>query len=194
MAEGDIEMVRMMKPNPPNMLIATYDDIPGSMKSNKMYRPKCTFRGVLDKLRDLSGYRRSRPPFCRSNTANESNPKFFLIIVLLLMTLSMLQTAQAVMPPPSTATLSIYALNANGLVQPVKMNHINKVIKASRPHVFVLGETKTKSKLSKSLPYTDYDIYEEPGECAENHHIFKWGIVVGIWKDLQVVQRLEIKQ
>jgi hypothetical protein len=196
MAEGDIEMVRMMKPNPPNMLIATYDDIPGSMKSNKMYsyRPKCTFRGVLDKLRDLSGYRLSRPPFCRSNTANESNPKSFLVIVLLLMTLSMLQTAQAVMPPPSTATLSIYALNANGLVQPVKMNHINKVIKASRPHVFVLGETKTKSKLNKSLPYTDYDIYEEPGECAENHHIFKWGIVVGIRKDLQVVQRLEIKQ
>ena len=97
-------MVCMMKPNPPNMLIVTYDDIPGSMKSNKMYsyHPKFTFQGVLDKLRDLSGYHCSRPPFCRSNTANELNPKFFLIIVLLLMTLSMLQMAQAEMPPPST--------------------------------------------------------------------------------------------
>ena len=82
----------------------------------------------------------------------------------------------------------------NGLVQPVKLNRINKVIKASRPRVFILGETKTRPKPSKSLPFADYDIYEEPGECAKNHRIFKWGIAVGIRKDLQVVRRLEIKQ
>ena len=191
----EVQMVRTLKSNLPNTLIATYDNIPGSMKSNNThsYRPKFAFRGVLDTLRDLSGYCCSRPPFCRSAVANQSNMKFFLII-LLLGTLSMLQTAQAVIPPSSTATLSIYALNANGLIQPVKLNHINKVIKASRPHVFVIGEMKTRSKLSKSLPFSDYNIYEEPGECAENHHIFKWGIVVGIQKDLQVVQQLEIKQ
>ena len=188
-------MVRTLKSNLPNTLIVTYDDIPGSMKSNNThsYHPKFALQGVLDTLRDLSGYHRSCPPFCRSAVANQSNTKFFLII-LLLRTLSMLQTAQAVIPPSSTATLSIYALNTNGLIQPVKLNHINKVIKASRPHVFVIRETKTRSKLSKSLPFSNYDIYEEPGECAENHHIFKWGIVVGIQKDLQVVQRLEIKQ
>jgi len=88
----------------------------------------------------------------------------------------------------------IYALNANGLVQPVKLNHINKVINTLKPHAFVIGETKTQSKLSKSLPFLDYDIYEEPGERADNHHIFKWCIVMGIRKDIQIVQRIELKQ
>jgi hypothetical protein len=62
------------------------------------------------------------------------------------------------------------------------------------PQAFVISETKTNSKLSKSLPSTDYEIYEEEGICAENHHIFKWGIAVGIRKDLQVTQRLQITQ
>ena len=35
---------------------------------------------------------------------------------------------------------------------------------------------------------------EEPGECAKGHHIFKWGVIVGIRKDLQVTQQLEIKE
>jgi hypothetical protein len=46
----------------------------------------------------------------------------------------------------------------------------------------------------KTLPCHDYDIYEEPGEPADNHHIFKWGVVVGVRKDIQVAQRVEITQ
>lgn len=80
------------------------------------------------------------------------------------------------------------------MVHPVKINHFNSVIGTRRPHVFVVNETKTKTKLGSSLPYSDYDIYEEPGECAEGHHIFKWGVVVGVRKDLQVAQRLEVTQ
>ncbi|KAF8157252.1 hypothetical protein B0H34DRAFT_675560 [Crassisporium funariophilum] len=177
----------------PNTLIATHGNIPDPVMNVKTRTPqmKNPFHGVLDKLRDLNGYCRSRPSSCRSHAANTC-PKFFLIIGLLTIALSLIQTAQAAMPMSRTATLSIYALNANGLVQPVKVNHINKVIKTMKPHAFILGETKTKSKLSKSLPYSEYDIYEEPGESAENHHIFKWGIVVGIGKDIQVTQRLEI--
>ena len=54
-----------MRSNGPQEQVATYDNIPGSTKSNKMYsyRPKSIFWGVLDTLRDLSGYRRSRPFF-----------------------------------------------------------------------------------------------------------------------------------
>ena len=170
-----------------NTLIATYDDIPVSMMTNKtpVTRPKSMFRGVLDKLRDLSQYRRSRTISCRSPPANLC-PKSFLIIALLVIAMSVLQTAQAFHAP--TSTFSIYALNANGLVQPVKLNHINSVINAMKPQAFVIGETKTRANLGESLPFSDYDIYEEAGECAENHHIFKWGIVIGIRKDIQVAQ------
>jgi len=104
--------------------------------------------------------------------------------MLLIIALSLLQLAQAAIPPTLTSTLSIYALNANGLVKPIKLNHINNAIKTRNPQAFVISETKTRSKLSKSLPFSDYEIYEEEGICAENHHIFKWGIVVGIRKDL----------
>jgi len=100
----------------------------------------------------------------------------------------LLQTTHASMLPPTTSTLSIYALNAN-----VKQNSINLVVKARNPQSFVLGETKTKSKLSSSLPYHGYDIYEEAGEQDQPHHPVKWGIVVGVRKDIQISRRLNIK-
>ncbi|KIK04951.1 hypothetical protein K443DRAFT_35575, partial [Laccaria amethystina LaAM-08-1] len=106
----------------------------------------------------------------------------------------MSRTVSAYVPPSATSSFTIYGLNANGMVQPVKVSHFNTVIGARRPHIFVVNETKTKSKLSGSLPFSDYDIYEEPGECAEGHHIFKWGVIVGVRKDIQVAQRLEITQ
>src|ERR1700679_404811 len=34
----------------------------------------------------------------------------------------------------------------------------------------------------------EYNIYEEPGVRCTNHHISKWGIIVGIHKDIQVSQ------
>lgn len=123
--------------------------------------------------------------------------KSILLLTILLFVIGLLDVVQAAgMPLSSTSTISIYALNANGLVQAVKVKHINNVINLRRPHAFVIGETKTKTKtkLSKSLPFLDYDIHEEAGESAENHHIFKWGIVMGIRKDLQIAQRVEIKQ
>ena len=191
---GHHEPVRSISYLTPNTLIATYDDTPVSVMTAKtpVTRPKSMFRGVLDNLRDLGEYRRSRAFSCRSPRANLC-PKSFLILALLVIAMSILQTAQAAFPMTSTSTFSIYALNANGLVQPIKLNHINSVINAKSPHAFVLSETKTQAELSNSLP-PEYDIYEEAGECAENHHIFKWGLVIGICKDLQVVQRVEIKQ
>ena len=163
--------------------------------SNKIPIPhtKSVFRGIFDDLRGLNRYCRSCFSFCRS-TARNSNPNFIFIIGLLVIALSLVQMTQA-FSPSSTSTLSIYALNANGLVKPVKLNHINSVIKARSPQAFVIGETKAKSRLTKSLPFLDYEIFEEEGLPTENHHIFKWGIVMGIRKNsLQIMQRLEIEQ
>ena len=191
-SQEDQGMVRRNIPSKPNTLNATHGDTTDSVKNDKL-PTKNMFRGVFDTLRDLSGHRRSRT-FPRRSCSTNAIPSFIVIAGLLIFASSLIQLAQAVIPPASTSMLSIYALNANGLVKPIKLHHVNSVIKMRNPQVFVIGETKTKSKLSKSLPYSEYDIYEEEGVGAENHHIFKWGIVVGIRKDLQVVQRLQITQ
>jgi len=117
---------------------------------------------------------------------------FFLGILVFMV--SMVGTVLAYILPVVTLSFTLFSINMNRMVQPVKVNHFNSVIGARRPHIFIVNETKTKSKLGGSLPFSDYDIYEEPGECAEGHHIFKWGVVVGICKDIQVAQRLELTQ
>ena len=90
------------------------------------------------------------------------------------------------------STLSVYALNANGLVHPGKIAHINSAINARRPHLFVISETKTNSKMGSKLLREDYNIFEETGVKTENHHLYKWGIVVGVRKDLQVSQQVPL--
>src|SRR5882762_492695 len=88
------------------------------------------------------------------------------------------------------STLSIYALNANGLVHPGKIAHINSAINTRRPHIFVISETKTNSKMGCKLPRDNYNIFEETGVKTDNHHLYKWGIVVGVRKDLQISQQV----
>ena len=117
---------------------------------------------------------------------------FFLALLVLLF--GLLPIVKAVNPHSATANFILYSLNANGMTNPVKVNHFNTVIGSRKPHVFIVNETKTRSKINKTLLCHDYDIYEEPGEPADNHHIFKWGVVVGIRKDIQVAQRVEITQ
>jgi len=158
-------------------------------------RPRIVFRGVLDMLRVMTGSRLSHPPFYRSSHVSQapvSNAIFFL--ALLVLVCGLLPVVEAVNPHAATTNFILYSLNANGMTNPVKVNHFNTVIGSRKPHVFVVNETKTRSKISKTLPCHDYDIYEEPGAPADNHHIFKWGVVVGVRKDVQVARRVEITQ
>jgi hypothetical protein len=90
------------------------------------------------------------------------------------------------------STLSVYALNTNGLVHPGKIAHINSAINTRRPHLFVISETKTNSKMGNKLPKDNYTIFEETGVKTDNHHLYKWGIVVGIQKDLQISQQVAL--
>jgi len=46
--------------------------------------------------------------------------------------------------------------------------------------------------MGDKLPKSDYNICEETGVKTDNHHLYKWGIVVGIHKDLQILQRVAI--
>lgn len=82
-----------------------------------------------------------------------------LLMVTFLACLSLTAAAQLSIAPP----FSIYVLNGNGLTHSVKINHINAVIQACRPHIFVLSESKTNTRVSSSLPHLEYSIFEEPG-------------------------------
>lgn len=55
----------------------------------------------------------------------------------------------------------VYALNANSLVNPGKLDHINKAILAHQPHAFVILETKTNQHHGNKLPTNKYNIFKE---------------------------------
>jgi hypothetical protein len=110
----------------------------------------------------------------------------FLWLITFLFLASLVQTAAA------AASFSMYALNANGLVNSAKLHHINNVIQARNPHSFILTESKTNSRTGPNLPNTEYTIFEEPGVKADNHHLYKWGVALGICKGIQVAQHVQI--
>lgn len=153
------------------------------------------FKGVLDDLRVVNVNCLGCHLFsCRlplPTHAIHYTPANTKILMLVFVFLSLVQVTVVSM---STSTFMVYALNANELTHPVKIHHFNTAIAAQKPHAFVVSESKTRSKVSKLLPSDDYDIYEELGELVENHHIAKWGVIVGVQKDLQVVQCLQIAQ
>ncbi|KAJ7843510.1 hypothetical protein B0H14DRAFT_2585652 [Mycena olivaceomarginata] len=86
----------------------------------------------------------------------------------------------------------MYALNANGLVNSAKLHHIDSAITAWNPHAFTLSESKTNTKTGPNLPNGDYNIFEEPGVQADNHHLYKWGVALGICKNIQIAQRVQV--
>jgi hypothetical protein len=87
---------------------------------------------------------------------------------------------------------SIYALNMNGLGGPGKISHVNSVISQRAPHAFVITETKTNEKLSSKLPSLKYNIFEEEAVPQSHGKGHKWGVAVGVRKDIQISQRVPI--
>jgi hypothetical protein len=117
-------------------------------------------------------------------------PRILLWVGLMVGLIALLQPV-AVMPSHAP-TLSIYALNTNGFVSPTKIHHVNNVIHSRRPHIFVISETKTSAKMGSKLSSIGYNVYEETGIRCMNHHISKWGIIVGIRSDIQIYQPVGI--
>ncbi|KAJ7761480.1 hypothetical protein B0H14DRAFT_3510966 [Mycena olivaceomarginata] len=53
-----------------------------------------------------------------------------------------------------------------------KLHHINSAITTRNPHAFTLTESKTNTKTGPNLPNGDYNIFEELGVQADNHHLY----------------------
>ncbi|KAJ7788248.1 hypothetical protein B0H14DRAFT_3577343 [Mycena olivaceomarginata] len=132
----------------------------------------------------------SRPIFLAdtvSRNVYSRRPNVLFFLAAFTIFASVLQVVATVSVP-----FSIYALNSNGLMDSVKLHHINIAINARNPHAFVLSESKTNSKTGPNLPNGDYNIFEEPGVQSDNFHTYKWGVAVGMRKNLQIAQRVAI--
>ena len=143
---------------------------------------------------DQLGHARIAESVYRKNLCHYSNPKsmpyFFILVILALLFLCNAVMINA--SPTASGSLSFFALNMNGFIHPTKIDATNKVISHRNPDIFVISETKTNSLRSSKLAYTNYQIFEEHGIPVHGHHLFKWGIVLGIKKGITVSQRVPI--
>ena len=115
---------------------------------------------------------------------------------MLMISFSLIEGASAAYTQTTTATTSftMYAFNGNGMIGTVKLQQFSDAVRSRQPHAFVISETKTNSKLRNSLPHLEYEIFEEAAEPSNNFHTFKWGMILGIRKDVQILQRVTTTQ
>ena len=115
---------------------------------------------------------------------------------MLAILLSLIEGEFAAHTQTTTATTSftMYAFNGNGMTGTVKLQQFSDAVHSRQPHAFVISETKTNSKLCNSLPHLEYEIFEEAVEPSNNFHTFKWGMILGIHKDAQILQRVTMTQ
>lgn len=124
--------------------------------------------------------------------------KPFHIIILVTLLLTLVTPSTVCTPREGSSTfhlsqfLDIYALNANGLQEPMKLTNINNLLRARAPHIVLITETKLQTRCSAALPNYLYKFFETGQPCA-NHHIAKWRIVFGVRRaSIQVQRRIDI--
>ncbi|KAF8225752.1 hypothetical protein L208DRAFT_1305019 [Tricholoma matsutake] len=97
------------------------------------------------------------------------------------------------MPTFAQSELMVCALNANGLMSSVKLAFIGLLLMMLAPHFFALSETKTQTNAASNLQISNYEVFEEKAvPCASPSTLAKWGIILGVWKDIQIVARVPL--
>ena len=119
---------------------------------------------------------------------NMLQPRYLIIIVFLFILCPV--SCLAVSAPKSG--LSIYALNANGMNNVLKLQHINTAVRARNPSVFVISELKSKTSVVGKMPGDAYNILKEKSEPTDG--TWKWGLLIGIRKDIQIAQWIQITE
>ena len=85
------------------------------------------------------------------------------------------------------------AINANGLSDPMKIAALSSMTRSAKPHILIIGETKSVHHVSSRLTIPDYDFHENPGQPAVGtRNCGKWGIIVGVRRGLFNVQPLQL--
>ena len=132
----------------------------------------------------------SRKTFCHSHRTSMPIPSFLIWVIVTLILLCLVNSANAT--PTSAVSLSLFALNTNGFVHPSKIDTTNRAISHRNPDILVITETKTNSQCSSKMSYTDYQFFEEHGTPVIGHHLYKWGVILGIKKGITVSQRIPV--
>ena len=131
-------------------------------------------------FRNLSCFR-----FCRN-----SLPLLLFWAFSALFFMSLIKSADAA--PSAAGSFSLFALNTNGFVHPMKIDATNRAIAHRNPDIVVITETKTNSARSSKMSYETYQFFEESGVPVSGHHLYKWGVILGVKKGITVSQRLNI--
>ncbi|KAF8220851.1 hypothetical protein L208DRAFT_1331387 [Tricholoma matsutake] len=96
------------------------------------------------------------------------------------------------MPTFAQSELMVCALNANGL-SPVKLAIISLLLMKLAPLFFALSETKTQTNAASNLQISNYEVFEEKAVlCASPSTLVKWGIILGVRKDIQIVAHVPL--
>ncbi|KAF8235279.1 hypothetical protein L208DRAFT_1064965, partial [Tricholoma matsutake] len=96
------------------------------------------------------------------------------------------------MPTFAQSELSVCALNANSLMSPIKLVFIGPLLMKLAPHFFALSETKTRMNAASNLQISNYEVFKEKAVPCVASHLAKWGIILGVRKDLQIVARVPL--
>ena len=120
----------------------------------------------------------------------KSLPPFLLWTFCALTLMCLLKTVDAA--PSVAGSLSLLALNTNGFVHPMKIDATNRLIAHRNPDIVVITETKTNSSRSAKMSYDDYQFFEERGVPVSGHHLYKWGVILGVKKGISVSQRVNV--
>lgn len=155
--------------------VLTFTSVPDSRASHKLMRGDPSSKGTGPNPNDiLAPNYRNHPNYRNKNTLSTR-------ISMLLLVLFLLSKIPLVMSmPPSSVSLTMYALNTNGFGSPMKINSACSRIAARNPNIFVFSETKSaESQIGKTqLRLPGYRILEDRGVPTKRTP--KWGIIVGI--------------
>lgn len=100
----------------------------------------------------------SRNLSCHSHPS-KSIPSFVTWIIIVLTLFLFINPAVAI--PMSDSSLSLFALNTNGFIHPMKIDATNRAISHRNPDIIVITETKTNSIASSKMSYDNYQFFEE---------------------------------
>ncbi|KAG1771912.1 hypothetical protein EV702DRAFT_977119, partial [Suillus placidus] len=103
-----------------------------------------------------------------------------MFLFALILFVSLLPPARASVP----STLQVFALNSNGLADPMKCNSISRAISDTSPHVWVINETKSSHSTAHRLHLRDYNAFESPGLPNSHSTSSRWGVIVGVRRNI----------
>lgn len=114
-----------------------------------------------------------------------SGCSLFLYVFIAIYFFSFFSSVRAAPPSglPYGQGLSLFAVNANGLHDVMKTNAIKQHVSASRPHVWIVNETKSRSPVASRVFVPGYNTYESTA-LPTAPHTSKWGVIAAVRRDL----------